>query len=350
MNGRVKGDVAKHLRSQERQRRAWMWGATCFFVVVAASSYVLLLGQGPVPLSPGQVLEILNGGGSRSEIRVVWDLRMPVALATLIVGAALGLAGSWTQSMSRNPLASPDILGVTGGASVMVVLGTVFTRPLLADGLSMFWWRAGLALLGAVLAAILLVALGGIGTSNRIVIVGIALSLLFQALVAYLLRAAELLRAAQSQLWLAGTTGFVRMEVIAPLLVGLAPFVVLGLWCARELPLLAHDDLSALSLGVNITRARALLLVAATGICAVTVSVAGPIGFIALLAPHVGRIVARTPTPVPVVSCAAGAALLSACAVIAGALPMDAPVGAVSSIIGGCALVILVWNAARRRG
>ena len=350
MSGRVKGDVVKHLRSQERQRRTWIWAATCFVVLVAASSYVLLLGQGPVALSPGQVLEILNGGGSRSEIRVVWDLRMPVALATLIVGAALGLAGSWTQSMSRNPLASPDILGVTGGASVMVVIGTVLSRPLLAEGLSMFWWRAALALLGAVLAALLLVALGGIGTSNRIVIVGIALSLLFQALVAYLLRAAELLRAAQSQLWLAGTTGFVRMDVIVPLLVGLTPFVLLGLWCAKELPLLAHDDLSALSLGVNITRTRALLLVAATGICAVTVSVAGPIGFIALLAPHVGRIVARTPTPVPLVSCAAGAALLSVCAVIAGLLPMDAPVGAVSSIIGGGALVILVWNAARRRG
>lgn len=350
MSGRVKGDVVKHLRSQERQRRTWIWAATCFFILVAACSYVLLLGQGPVDLSPTQVLEILNGGGSRSEIRVVWDLRMPVALATLIVGAALGLAGSWTQSMSRNPLASPDILGVTGGASVMVVLGTVFSRPLLVDGLSTFWWRAGLALLGAVLAAILLVALGGIGTSNRIVIVGIALSLLFQALVAYLLRAAELLRAAQSQLWLAGTTGFVRMEVIVPLLVGLTPFVILGLWCARELPLLAHDDLSALSLGVNIARTRALLLVAATGICAVTVSVAGPIGFIALLAPHLGRIAARTPTPVPVVSCAAGAALLSTCAVIAGVLPMDAPVGAVSSIIGGCALVIAVWNTARRRG
>ena len=81
-----------------------------------------------------------------------------------------------------------------------------------------------------------------------------------------------------------------------------------------------------------------------------TVSVAGPIGFIALLAPHLGRMIARTPTPSPVVSCAAGAALLSACAVVAGALPMDAPVGAVSSVIGGTALVIVVWNAARRKG
>lgn len=350
MSDGVKGGVAKRLRSQQRQRRIWIWSATCFFVLVAAVSYVLMLGQGPVGLSPLRVLEILNGGGSRSEIRVVWDLRMPVALATLIVGAALGLAGSWTQSMSRNPLASPDILGVTGGASVMVVIGTVMSRPLLAEGVSVFWWRAGLALLGAVLAAILLVVLGGIGTSNRIVIVGIALSLLFQAMVAYLLRAAELLRAAQSQLWLAGTTGFVRMDVIVPLLVGLAPFVLLGSWRARELPLLAHDDLSALSLGVDITRTRTALLIAATGICAVTVSVAGPIGFIALLAPHLGRMIARTPTPSPVVSCAAGAALLSACAVVAEALPMDAPVGAVSSVIGGTALVIVVWNAARRKG
>lgn len=190
--------------------------------------------------------------------------------------------------------------------------------------------------------------MGGIGTSNRIVIVGIALSLMFQAIVAYLMRSAQILRAAEAQTWLAGSTGFVHMEVILPLLAALAPFLAIGIWCARELPLLAHDDSSATTLGVNISRQRALLLIAATGISAVVVSVVGPIGFIALLAPHLARMVARTPTSSPLTSAAAGAALLTVCAVIAGAIPVNAPVGAVSSVIGGCALVILMWNAAGR--
>ena len=256
MSDGVKGDVAPRLCSQQRQRRIWIWSATCFFVLVAAVSYVLMLGQGPVGLSPGRVLEILNGGGSRSEIRVVWDLRMPVALATLIVGAALGLAGSWTQSMSRNPLASPDILGVTGGASVMVAAPR---RGCLRD----------------------LVARGA--------------------------------RAAGS---------------------GVSGHPAGGAWWARHEQPHRHR------------RYRAIAAVSSHGGVSLARCGAPPCSTI----PAVAGGNARPPTPSPVVSCAAGAALLSACAVVAGALPMDAPVGAVSSVIGGTALVIVVWNAARRKG
>ncbi|QRQ67304.1 FecCD family ABC transporter permease [Corynebacterium tuberculostearicum] len=340
--------ISNILKAQQRRRHVRVLASTLAFILIALSAYLVLLGQGPMALSPRQVIDVLTGGGSKNHIRVVWDLRLPVAIATVIVGAALGLAGSWTQTMARNPLASPDILGVTGGASVLVVLGTVHSRPSFAEGIPEFWWRACLAMIGALLVVILLAVLGGIGTSNRIVIIGIALSLMFNALVAYFMRSAQILRAAEAQTWLAGSTGFVHMEVILPLLVALAPFLAIGIWCARELPLLAHDDSSATTLGVNIARQRALLLIAATGISAVVVSVVGPIGFIALLAPHLARMVARTPTPSPLASAAAGAALLTVCAVIAGAIPVNAPVGAVSSVIGGCALVILVWNAAGR--
>ncbi|WP_336619927.1 iron chelate uptake ABC transporter family permease subunit, partial [Alloscardovia omnicolens] len=94
---------------------------------------------------------------------MVWDLRLPVAIATVLVGAALGLAGAWTQTMARNPLASPDILGVSGGAAVLVVAGTVVTRPAWSEGVPTFWWRAALALLGALVIVGLLVLLGGFG-------------------------------------------------------------------------------------------------------------------------------------------------------------------------------------------
>ena len=136
------------LQAQQRRRHVRVLASTLVFGLIALAAYLVLLGQGPLELSPRQVLDVLTGGGSESHIRVVWDLRLPVAIATVIVGAALGVAGSWTQTMARNPLASPDILGVTGGASVLVVLGTVHSRPGFADGIPDFWWRACLAMIG----------------------------------------------------------------------------------------------------------------------------------------------------------------------------------------------------------
>lgn len=339
--------------SLDRQRRSRTLAratATAVFAVVAACAYIVLLGQGAVKLTPAEVFAVLTGGGTAREIAVVWDLRLPVAAATLIVGFGLGAAGAWTQTMSRNPLASPDILGVTSGASVAVVLGTVTARPAFAEAFPEFWWRAGLALVGAAAVMVLLTLLGGVGSGTRIVLTGFALSLMFHAAVSYLLLKAEVLRAAEAQTWLAGSTGFVRTDALIPLLAGLTPFAALGAWCARDLPLLAHDDASAATLGVNVRARRAALLVAATGVSAVTVTAVGPIGFVALIAPHLGRIVARTPTPDPMVSAAAGAALLAVCAVVAGALPVTAPVGAVSSVIGGVTLVGLVWSGTRKAG
>ncbi|QQB46847.1 iron ABC transporter permease [Corynebacterium glucuronolyticum] len=343
-------DLTQQLTCQRRNRIARIVGSTGFFAVVAFACYLVLLGQGTVKMSPAEVLDVLRGGGTARQIAVVWDLRLPVALATMIVGAALGTAGAWTQTMARNPLASPDILGVTSGAAVLVVLGTVTVRPTWLEDLPMFWWRAGLAMVGAVAVLVVLTLLGGVGTSDKIVLIGFALSLMLQAVVSYLLLKAEILRAAETQTWLAGSTGFVRMNALIPLLVGLAPFIAIGLWCARDLPVLAHDDSSASSLGVNIKARRAALLIAATGVAAVVVSVVGPIGFIALIAPHLGRIVANTGTPSPMVSAAAGAALLGVCAVIAGFIPTSAPVGAVSSVIGGIALVGLVIKKMNKRG
>lgn len=322
--------------------------STLGFVLLAGLCYCVLLGQGAVRLTPMEVLDVLTGGGSRQAVNVVWDLRLPVAIATVLVGAALGLAGSWTQTMARNPLASPDILGVSGGAAVLVVAGTVLSRPAWSESLPTFWWRAGLALVGALLIVAILIVLGGFGTSQRVVIIGLALSFLTQSLVQYLMLKAELTRAADAQTWLAGSTGFVRSEALLPMVLGLIPFVLLGLLVTRDLPLLAHDDATASTLGVHVPRVRAALLIAATGIVAVVVSLVGPIGFVALLAPQVAKLVAATPTPHPVCSAAAGAALMTACAVVAGALPFTAPVGLVTAIIGGPALVWLVWTAARR--
>lgn len=344
------GGVADRIRGAKRRRQARAAGAFALFACIAAVAYCLMLGLGAVKLSPLEVIDVLTGGGSSRAIRVVWDLRLPVAVATVLIGAALGMAGSWTQTMARNPLASPDVLGVAGGAAVAVVAGTVVARPAFSEGFDLFWWRAGLALVGAAVVVLLLLLLGGFGTTNRVVLVGFALSLMCSAVVQYLIMRADLVRAADAQTWLAGSTGLVRAEALPPLVLGLLPFLAAGLWCGKDLAMLAHDDATASSLGVRVRRVRAVLLVAATGVVAVVVSVVGPIGFVALIAPQLGRLVAGQPTPTPWVSAAAGAALLTSCSVIAGLLPVNSPVGLVTSALGGVVLVVLVWRAARAEG
>lgn len=338
-------------RVVERARRGRLLRGACAlagFVLAAAASYVLLLGSGPLPLSPGEVLAALTGRGGYAATTVVWDIRLPVAIATALVGAALGIAGAWTQAMSRNPLASPDVLGVSGGAAVAVVAGTVLARPAWSQGVDAFWWRAGLAGVGALLVVVALLALGGFGTSQRVILIGFALSLLCQALVSYFLVRADLTHATDAQVWLAGSTGFVRWEAVWPMCLGLLPFLALGAARYRDLPLLAHDDALATSLGVRVARTRAALLIAATGAVAVVVSVVGPIGFVALIAPQVARLASGAPTPPPWNSAAAGAALLLLCSVVAARLPVSIPVGLVTSALGGVTLVALVVAAAVR--
>ncbi|MEJ6013443.1 iron ABC transporter permease [Corynebacterium sp. H127] len=316
---------------------------TCVGVALLASAaYICLLCLGAVALTPADVLAALTGGGSARAVQVVWDLRLPVALVTAIVGAALSTAGAWTQTLARNPLASPDMLGISGGAAVAVVAGTVLLE------VNDFWARAGLALLGGIVTLTLLLLLGLGRTTQQLILIGVALALFAQSAVSYLLLRADLMRATEAQVWLAGSTGFARWEVVLPLVLGLAPFVILGLSQHCDLPVLAHDDATAIALGVPLRRTRLLLVVAATGIVAVVVSVVGPLGFVALVAPQLARILGGTAVPGVVLSALMGAALLLVCGVLVALLPVTAPVGLVTSAIGGLMLVYLV-SARRKR-
>ncbi len=321
--------------------------ATAGFSAVAALAYLVLLGSGPVQLSPWEVLNVLTGGGDARQVSVVWDLRLPEAVACVVIGASLGMAGAWSQTMARNPLASPDILGVSGGASVLVVAGTVLVQPAIAATIPGFWYRALLSVAGALVIIGLLFVFGRGGGGNRFVLVGLALSLLCQSLVHYMVAKADLTHAAEAQMWLAGSTGFITGSAVPPLIVALLPFIAVGLWCQRDLRLLEHDDTTAIGLGANLRVLRALLLIAVTGIVAVVVAVAGPIGFVSLVAPQIARLAARTSSLGPIPSAAAGAAMLTTCSVVAELMPFTAPVGLISALIGGPILVWLVWREAK---
>lgn len=291
-------------------------------------AYVALLCLGAVSLSPLDVFAALTGGGSPQAVNVVWDLRLPVAIVTAVAGASLATAGAWSTTVARNPLASPDMLGISGGAAVAVV----------AFPVSSFWERALLALSGAVLFLLLLLVLSIRRSVQQLILIGVALALFSQAAVSYLLLRADLMRATEAQVWLAGSTSFARWPVVLPLVLGVLPFVVLGLSQHRSLPILAHDDATAISLGVPVSRVRLLLVIAATGIVAVVVSVVGPLAFVALVAPQLSRMMGGG----VLLSAIWGATLMLVCAVAAVLLPVTAPVGLLTSAIGGVMLVYLV--------
>src|SRR5699024_10152866 len=130
--------------------------------------------------------------------------------------------------------------------------------------------------------------------------------------------------------------------------IGLAVFLLFGASVTRDLPMLAHDDATAMSLGVPVGRVRTVLLVAATGLVGVSVAMVGPIGFVALVAPQLVRVLTGRPVPPPATAAAGGAALLTLCALGAEALPFTVPVGLITAIVGGPVLVALVLGSVRR--
>lgn len=228
--------------------------------------------------------------GSEASV-IIHDYRVPRTLLGLLVGAALGLSGALMQSLTRNPLADPGLLGVSLGASSGVVVAIAFLG--VGSVLGYVWF----AFLGAALASVLVYVLGSFGrslaTPDRLVVAGAAVTaVLFALNYAVLLlhpRAFD-----QFRFWTAGALAGRNIDVVLIVL----PFVVVGLLLALglgpALNALAMGDQVGRALGVNVGRSRALGLVAVILLCGAATAAAGPIGFVGLVVPHVARFLAGT--------------------------------------------------------
>lgn len=215
-----------------------------------------------------------------------------------------------------------------GGAAVGAVASLSLGN---SGGASTTAW----ALVGAAVTVAAVLSIAGIKNVTRLILIGFAVALFTQAVVSYLILTADIRDAATSQVWLSGSTGLVRSPDLPRLILGVIPFLLLGLIGAHNLPILSHDDATIAGLGVRAGAERARFIIAATGCVGVVVSIVGPIGFIALIAPHLARIATRAPLASPLVSTAAGAALMGLCEVAAEFLPFTVPVGIITLAIGG---------------
>ncbi|MEU1002282.1 FecCD family ABC transporter permease [Streptomyces tibetensis] len=327
--------------------RPWL---LCVTLLLAAATFLVFcvsIGVGDFPVGLPQVIATLFGRGEQVDEFVIMDLRMPRALAGVVVGIALGVSGALTQSIARNPLASPDVLGITSGASAVAVFLVTVSGGTAAAIVN----SAGLpaAALGGGLGTGLLVYFlawrRGVD-GFRLILIGISVSAVMEAITTWLLVTADIRDVARAQAWLVGSLEDRSWgEVRTALWCGLVLLAVVSCVAFQFRPMHFGDEVAA-GLGVRYGRVRAVLLLCAVLLAGVAVSAAGPVPFVALVAPQVAMRLARRPTPPMVASGLTGALLLTGSDLIARtALPVSLPVGVVTAAIGGPFLVYLLVRA-----
>lgn len=309
-------------------------------LAVALGTGVLLIGSGDFPMSPADVVRTLAGQGSPADSLIVNEIRLPRVAAGLAVGAALGLAGAIFQSLVRNPLGSPDILGFSQGAATGVLAVIVLTG---AGSVAVAAGAAGGGLLTGLVVYLVAGRHGAHG--QRLILVGIGVAAILTGVNGYLITQAEITEAARAVLWLTGSLDGRDWADAAPVIAALAvlgPLVLVG--CGRALRMLEMGDDAAHGLGVPIERVRVLLLAAAVLLTALAAAAAGPVSFVALTAPQLARRLTRTAGPNLLPAACMGAALLAAAdwAAQRGFPGHQLPVGVVTGLLGGGYLVWLL--------
>ena len=331
---------------------SWAWRPRAAAVCLLAAVLLLalfaraLVAFDDYPMGIAEVVRVLLGGGEGGQHFIVFELRMPRALTGALVGAALGLSGALLQGIARNPLASPDTLGIGWGASVGAVAVIVVGGS--AGGVSgaaaQFGVPAG-AVAGGLAAAFAVFALAwraGVH-GGRLLLTGVAVSLICANLAYWAMAWSDVQDAARAQTWVTGSLHAADWERVGAAAVALAVLLPAALIAARTVGALGLGDDTALGLGVRVDRARAgLLFCAALLVCAATAA-AGPINFVALAAPQIALRLCRSPEPPVLASTLLGGALtLGADQLAAGLFPVQLPVGVFTSVLGAPFLMYLI--------
>lgn len=332
--------TARDYSLRVHRRTAWVTTALALLIVavVAAS---LVIGEYVISV-PDAVATLLGDAPDRTTGFFIHERRLPRALVAVAVGAALATSGALFFALTRNPLASPDIIGITqgasaGGVTVMLVLGGGITQ--VATG----------ALIGAALTAGFILALTAWrGLSGaRLVLLGVALGALAMAYVAHLLSRGFVASAVTAQIWLTGSLQGRGWSELRPLLWVLLLAAVVIAAQSRGMRALTLGDEVAVALGVRVRRTRLILLAAATLLAGVAVATAGPISFVALVAPHLARLLTRSDRVLPA-ALLGGLLLLASDLVAQHAFSLPIPVGVVTVVLGGMFFLGLLWREGRR--
>ncbi|WP_273688959.1 FecCD family ABC transporter permease [Ketogulonicigenium vulgare] len=299
-----------------------------------------LLGTGTLNVPPLDVARTLIGlPPDMMAERIIWQIRLPRLLTAILVGAALGVAGAVFQSISRNALGSPDVIGFTSGAAT----GAIVQIILFNAGP---WLTAVSAMASGMAVAVIVLLLSRRDGGGRLVLVGIGFGALLAGINTVLLVMGNLDQAASAQLWLAGSLNMRGWTHVATIGVGIACLLPPILALSRQLNILEMGDDTAAQLGLHPERLRLVMVLLAVGMTAFATAIAGPIAFIALAGPQIAKRLTRAPD-VPIITGAlAGAVLLAAADLISQrfALGVAMPVGLTTGLIGGLYLVVFTFR------
>ncbi|WP_145321131.1 FecCD family ABC transporter permease [Paenibacillus xylanexedens] len=295
-------------------------------------------------ISPLDVLRTIFGLNEGEHDFVVLTLRLPRVLLSLLVGAALGMSGALLQGIIRNPLASPDVIGITGGAAVAAVgFVTLLGGAVSIKLLPLF------AIAGAIVTALIIYVLAwkkGV-SPIRLVLIGIGVSAITGAGTTFMLILSPFYTAGQAYIWLTGSVygaSWTDVRTILPVIIIVVP---LAIWFARSLNAQEFGDDLATGLGVTVQRHRSALLLCSVLLAGIAVAVAGTIGFVGLIAPHIARkMVGRMFGSMLIVSGLVGALLVFAADLIARTafLPLDVPAGVFTAGVGAPFFLYLLFK------
>ena len=313
------------------------------FAVLLGAVLVTSCTVGSLFLHPLAVLKTFFGFGSETEHLVLFQFRLPRILTAMMVGAALSVSGAILQGMIRNPLASPDLLGIVGGGS-MVAVGFLILFP---D--ASIHWLPPAALIGAILVTLILYLLAwkdGV-TPARLVLIGVGLQFLLAALTNVLIVRSPLHLTERAMVWMTGSvygSNWTHVAVFAPWLM---VFIPLAFAASRRLNALQMGDDVAAGIGNPVQRSRLLLVWIATGLAGSGIAVGGAVGFVGLLGPHIARRFVGSSGEALIPLSALIGALITALADLIGRTafsPVEIPLGVFTSIVGAAFFMYLLFK------
>ncbi|MFP4643187.1 MAG: FecCD family ABC transporter permease [Spirochaetales bacterium] len=312
--------------------------------LVLLATVGVALTRGSYELGVGEVVRALLGAGERQALFVVRTLRLPRVLAAVFIGPLLAASGAIFQGLVRNPLVSPDIIGVNAGAAAAAVFWIV------TGAASAFLPLAAFAGAFTAATAVYLLSRRGHVDPGRLVLVGIGVNAMLSAATTLFIVRADLSSAQQATVWVTGSlyaSEWSDVGLLAASAFLLLPCSVVLMWSLRVLQM---GDITAISAGMRVELVRLSLLLAGCAMSAVAVTMAGPIGFVALVVPHIARILggAMSGGVLLLTSVLGSVLLLSADIVAQHVLPVSLPVGVVTSAIGAPYFLYLLYRTSAR--
>lgn len=318
-------------------------------LLAAALVFVLSTGLGEMNMSPFSVLQVFFGGGTEMERLVIHTFRLPRIIVALMVGMGLAVAGGILQGMIRNPLASPDILGITGGAAVAVVgFLAIFSDKNHSLTVSIQWLPVA-AFLGAAAVAFLVYLLAwknGV-SPIRLVLIGIGLMTLMKALTTMMMVLGPIYQTSQANIWITGTVYGSNWNNVKVLVPWILLFLVIAFIYSRAINIQELGDEVATGLGGTVQKQRFILLMISTALIGGSVAFAGGIGFVGLMAPHMARrLVGSDFGALLPVSALLGGILVMVADLIGRTLfsPLEIPAGVFTASIGAPYFIYLLFK------